>query len=192
MEARDVREMSYAEYVALERVADRKHEYVNGRVYAMAGGSPEHARLAGAMIAALTSALAGKPCAPFSSDLRVRVVATGRSTYPDVTVICGRLEHAGEDDDAVTNPAVIVEVLSDSTESDDRGDKWAHYQRIPSLREYVLVSQRSKRIEVYSRDAEQHDLWHYRDHAAGARAALPSVDITLSVDAIYASPLATT
>ncbi|MDQ3032742.1 MAG: Uma2 family endonuclease [Myxococcota bacterium] len=189
MEARDARDMSYAEYVALERVADRKHEYVNGRVYATAGGSPEHARLAGAVIGALTSALAGKPCAPFSSDLRVRVAATGRSTYPDVTVICGRVEHAAEDDDAVTNPAVIVEVLSDSTESDDRGDKWAHYQRIPSLREYVLVSQRSKRIEVYSRDAEQHDLWHYRDHSEGARAALPSLDVTLSVDEIYESPL---
>ena len=144
--------MTYAEYVAFEQTAARKHEYVNGRVYAMAGGSPEHARLAVAMSAALTTALRGKPCAPFSSDLRVRNVVTGRSSYPDLTVVCGALAHASDDPDAATNPAVIVEVLSESTERDDRGDKWAHYQRIASLREYVLVSQGSRRIEVYSRD----------------------------------------
>jgi Uma2 family endonuclease len=182
--------MSYSEYLTRERTSDRKHEYVNGRAYAMAGGSPEHARLSAAVISGLTAALVGRPCAPFSSDLRVRVVATGRSTYPHATVVCGKLEHAKDDEDAVTNPAVIVEVLSDSTESDDRGDKWAHYQRIPSLREYVLVSQRSPRIEVYSRDREQADLWHYRDHGVGARAELPSLGVALLVDAVYESPLA--
>lgn len=181
--------MRYAEYLALERSATQKHEYVNGRVYAMAGGSPEHARLAGAVIAALTTALRGKPCAAFSSDLRVRILATGRATYPDVTVVCGKLERAEDDPDAVTNPGVIVEVLSDTTESDDRGDKWAHYQRVPSLREYVLVSQRTQRIEVYSRDREQAGLWHYREHEAGAQVELPSLGVSLAVDDVYANPL---
>lgn len=155
----------------------------------MAGGSPEHARLSQAMGAELRAALRGKPCAPFSSDLRVKVVATGRATYPDVTVVCGGIERAADDDAAVTNPTLLVEVLSDSTESADRGDKWAHYQRIPQLREYVLVSQNTPRIEVYSRDPEQPDLWHYREHVAGALAHLPSLGVSLEVDAIYASPL---
>ncbi len=187
VEARDVREMTYAEYLSRERTSERKHEYVNGRVYAMAGGSPEHARLAARIIAALLSALEGKPCEPYTSDLRVRIVATGRSTYPDVTVVCGALERADDDPDAVTNPALLAEVLSDTTEGDDRGDKWAHYQRIPSLREYVLVSQRSHRIEVYSRDPAQADLWHYREFGAGAFVQLPALGVQLSVDGVYAN-----
>ncbi len=189
MEARDLGEMTYEAYIALERASATKHEYVNGRVYAMAGGSPEHARLAQAMGGELRAALRGKPCAPFSSDLRVRVVAKGRSTYPDVTVICGRVEHAIDDDGAATNPSLIVEVLSETTESADRGDKWAHYQRIPTLGEYVLVSQSSRRIEVYSRDPEIADRWHYQEHGKGATLALARLGVTLDVDAIYADPL---
>ena len=175
--------MTYAEYVAFDGAADARHEYVNGRVYAMAGGSPEHARLAVAVSGDLRVALRGKPCVPFSSDLRVRVAATGRATYPDVTFVCGKLER--DTGDAVTNPTVIVEVLSDSTEGEDRGDKWAHYQRIPSLREYVLVSQKAARVEVFSRDATQPELWHYRDHGSGARAAIESLGVVLEVDALY-------
>lgn len=181
--------MSYAAYLELERSTSAKHEFVNGRVYAMAGGSPEHARLAQAIGAELRNALRGKPCAPFSSDLRVRVAATGRTTYPDVTVVCGKLEHADDDDDAVSNPAVIVEVLSETTENADRGDKWAHYQHIVSLREYVLVSQKNQRIEVFSRDTEQTERWHYRDHGPGAVVKLPSIEGSLELDAIYRSPL---
>ncbi len=189
MQAHDVQTMTYVDYLELERVSATKHEFVNGRVYAMAGGTPEHARLGGAMLAALGAALRGKPCAAFSSDLRVRIVATGRSTYPDVTVVCGKLERAGDDEDAVTNPTVIAEVLSESTESADRGEKWSHYQRIASLREYVLVGQSSRRIEVFSRDAGQPELWHYREYGEGAHAGVPSLDATIDVDAIYANPL---
>ncbi len=181
--------MSYAEYVARERVSPTKHEWVNGRVYAMAGGSPEHARLAQAVGGELRAALVGRPCAPFSSDLRVHVVATGRATYPDVTVVCGKIEPAPGDGEAVTNPSVIVEVLSDSTESADRGDKWAHYQRIESLGEYVLVSQREPRVEVYSRDAEHPGLWRYREAGPGQRVELPSLGVSFAVDAIYTNPL---
>lgn len=189
MEARDVQEMSYADYLAAERRAATKHEYVNGRVYAMAGGTPEHARLAAAVAGDLREALRGRPCAVYSADLRVRVVATGRSTYPDVTVVCGALERAGDDADAVVNPTVIVEVLSDTTEADDRSDKWAHYQRLPSLREYVLVGQRQPRIEVFSRDPSTPDVWRYRDHGPGARLELPSLAVSIALDAIYADPL---
>ncbi len=140
--------MTYAEYLALERASEVKHEYVNGEAYAMAGGSPEHARLQGRALHVLTLALAGKRCDVFTSDLRVRIEATGRSTYPDVTVVCDRIDRAGDDPDAITNPALIVEVLSDSTEAEDRGAKWAHYQRLASLKHYVLVSQREQRVEI--------------------------------------------
>lgn len=140
------------------------------------------------MSTALTVALRGKPCAPFSSDLRVRNVVTGRSTYPDLT-ICGALAHAGDDPDAVTNPVVIVEVLSETTERDDRGDKWAHYQRIASLREYVLVSQASQRIEVYSRDDRQSELWRYREYGPGGSVGQPSLGVAIAVDEVYANPL---
>lgn len=182
--------MTHAEYVAFESAAATKHEYVNGRVYAMAGGSPEHSRLAAALIRDLSAQLHGKPCATFSSDLRVRVAATGRSTYPDVAVVCHALAHDTEDGNAVTNPTVLVEVLSESTESDDRGDEWAHYQRIPALREYVLVSQKHARVEVFTRDATEPDLWHYRDHGPGARVVLESLGVALDLDALYANPLA--
>lgn len=182
--------MSYADYVALERAAEAKHEYVDGRVYAMAGGTPEHARLAQAIGGELRQALRGRPCATFSSDLRVKIVATGRATYPDVTVVCGPLERAPDDDAAVSNLAVIVEVLSDTTETDDRSEKWAHYQRIPSLREFVLVSQKRARIEVYSRDPSSPDVWRYRDHGPGATVQLPSLDVTFALDDVYADPLA--
>jgi Uma2 family endonuclease len=141
--------------------------------------------LSQAIGAALTVALRGKSCAAFSSDLRVRIQATGRSTYPDVTVVCGKLERDAIDADAVTNPRVIVEVLSPSTESSDRGDKWAH---LDSLREYVLVSQSTPRVEVFSRDEAQSG-WLYRQYGAGQTVELRSLEASLDVDAIYANPL---
>jgi Uma2 family endonuclease len=104
-------------------------------------------------------------------------------------VVCGQLERAPGDEDAVTNPTLLVEVLSDSTETDDRGEKWAHYQRIPTLREYVLVSQHACRLEVFSRDEADPRLWHYREYLEGSRAALPGVGAELDVDEIYADPL---
>jgi len=144
--------ISYAEYLAAESASVTKHEYLRGEVYAMAGGTPTHAGLAMAVGVALSNALAGRSCRVFSSDLRVRVDETDLSTYPDVTVVCGRFESAEIDVDAATNPIVIVEVLSDSTEAYDRGEKFAHYRRLSSLREYLLVSQREPRLEVYSKN----------------------------------------
>lgn len=188
MEAAPSLEMTYEEYVPFERNAESKHEFVNGHVYAMSGGSPEHARLASAIITQLGLKLRGVSCVAFTSDLRVRIQATGRSTYPDVTVVCGKLERDAVDEDAVTNPCVIVEVLSPSTESSDRGDKWAHYQRVDSLREYVLVSQSTPRIEVYSRDEAQSG-WLYRQYGVGEAVQLRSLELSVDVDAIYANPL---
>jgi Uma2 family endonuclease len=140
----------YEEYLREEQKELQKHEWIDGEVYAMTGGSPEHARLQGRLIRLIGTARAGRPCEVFSADLRVRSRATNIATYPDITVVCGKLETDLEDGDAATNPTLIVEVLSPSTEAYDRGKKFAHYRRIASLREYVLVSQDSPIVEVFA------------------------------------------
>jgi Uma2 family endonuclease len=179
--------MTYAEYLAAEAVSDVRHEFLNGEVWAMAGGTPEHAALALAVGSELREALRGKPCRAFSADLRVRVVDTGLSTYPDVTVVCGQLEAAPDDPDAVTNPIVLVEVLSESTEGYDRGAKAAHYRRIPSLREFVLVSQAEPRIEVHHR--AESGRWELLEARPGETIELSSIGARLDVGAVYANPL---
>jgi Uma2 family endonuclease len=182
--------MSYAEYVAAEAQAEVKHEYLRGDVWAMAGGTPEHGALAASVIALLGSALRGKPCRIFSSDVRIRVQATDLSilaTYPDASVVCGRLELAPEDDRAIINPVLLVEVLSDSTEAYDRGQKFAHYRRIPSLREYLLVSQHEPRLELFRRG--QGESWELFEAGPGQSLTLSSVDAVLETDEVYRNPL---
>lgn len=179
--------MTYAQYLDLERASEIKHEYLRGEIFAMAGGSPGHSRLAANVIGELRTALRGRPCAVFTSDARVRIEATDRATYPDVTVVCGRLETAPDDPDSIVNPVVIVEVLSDATEADDRGEKFAHYRRLGSLQEYLLVSQRAQRIEVYRR---RDDRWVLDEAGAGETLRLASIDVAISVDEVYRDPLA--
>jgi Uma2 family endonuclease len=179
---------TYAEYRRFEDATDAKHEYLEGQILAMAGGTPEHAALGAAVIGLLSEQLTGGPCYPLSSDLRVRVPATGLATYPDVTVVCGALERDPEDPNAIVNPTLLVEVLSDSTEAYDRGEKLAHYRLIPSLREVVLVSHRERRIERRWRDPE--GTWRAEDAGRGGTAELTSIGARLVVDAIYdRSPL---
>jgi Uma2 family endonuclease len=180
--------MTYAEYLAAEAVSEIRHEFLNGEVWEMAGGTPDHAALAAAVSGELRSALQGKRCRVFSSDLRIRVLATGLSTYPDVSVVCGTFERAPEDKDASTNPVVLVEVLSDSTEAYDPGAKAAHYRQIPSLKEYVFVSQSEPLIEVYRRG--EGGSWELREARAGGKADLASLGIQLDVSVVYENPLA--
>jgi Uma2 family endonuclease len=177
--------MTYEEYLALEQTSAEKHEFVDGLVVAMAGGTLEHARLQARLIGELTRLLGDRPCVVYSADGRVRVQATNRSTYPDLTVVCGDTETASDDANAITNPILIVEVLSESTERDDRGAKFAHYRRLPSLQEYVLVSQDAPRVEVFRR-AEQ--MWTFREAVEGEEIELGSLGVTLSVDSIYRDP----
>lgn len=182
-----VSEMSYTEYLRAEDASPIRHEYVRGRVFAMAGGTPEHGALAAAVIRELGVALHKKKCRVYSSDLRVRVQETDLATYPDATVVCGKLETAQDDPNAVTNPTLLVEVLSDSTEAYDRGAKAAHYRRIPSLKEYVLVAQEEKRIEVYRRSPR--GSWELFEARSGEGVELDSLGIRLDVDAVYENPL---
>ena len=180
--------VSHAEYLALEEKSATKHEWRDGVIYGMAEGAPDHAGLAAAVVGELGTQLRGKRCRVYTADLKVRVLATGLATYADVSVVCGALEVDPEDKNAVTNPVVLVEVLSDSTEAYDRGEKFGHYRRIPSLAEYVLVSQRSPKIEVFRKN--EAGKWVLAEEAsAGEVAPLLSIGCALSVDEVYADPL---
>lgn len=138
------------EYLEHERQRDAKHELVHGVEVAMAGGTPKHNAIAGNVIVALGQRLRGR-CLVFPSDQRVHVETTGLFTYPDVTVVCGRPRFHPNGRDTLVNPRLVVEVLSSSTEAYDRGAKFAHYQSIAALEEYVLVTQTTKRVEHYRR-----------------------------------------
>jgi Uma2 family endonuclease len=153
---------TYGEYLAYEQDAAMKHEFVDGEILAMAGGSPRHSAIAMNVGVAIRL---GRPagCNVFQSDLKVRVLATGRARYPDVSMICGPVELDPADPyrQTITNPTLLVEVLSPSTEDVDRVSKRRDYQLIPSLREYVLVSQYERRVEVYRRQSSGG--WDYID-----------------------------
>ena len=174
---------SFPDYVRLEAYANVRHEFHSGVIYAMAGGTPLHAHLAGRVIDLLGPQLRGSRCKLFPSDLRVRVAATGLATYPDVTIVCGPLRTDPEDANAVVNPTVLVEVLSESTADYDRGEKLDHYKRIETAREIVLVSHREPLLEVWRRDAT--GAWSSHTARAGDRVLLPSIARELAVDDLY-------
>lgn len=167
----------------LEERSEVKHEFLDGEVYAMAGGTPEHAALAGRLALALGLAARGGGCEVFTSDLRVRVPATGLTTYPDLTLVCGEWRRDPEDPHTVTNPALLVEVLSDSTAAYERGEKLAHYQRIETLREVLLIAHDTPRLELWRREAGGH--WALMVAHAGEVLKLGSVAATLNVDELY-------
>ena len=178
------RRVSYEQYHAIERETDVRHEFIDGAVYAMAGGTPEHAALAARVIAALARGLGRGPCIAAGSDLKVYIPSARRSTYPDAAVVCGPFARADHDRNAVTNPKVLVEVLSDGTEADDRGEKFRDYATLASLEEYSLVGQHAPRIEVFRRNAD--GSWTLRVFEPGATVRLESVPAVFTVDEIYA------
>lgn len=140
------------EYLALEEKADHRSEYCNGEIFALAGGSVNHNLITGNVYAALRQLLAQRPCRAFMSDVRLHVEKSGLYTYPDVMVVCGKIEFVPGRDDTVTNPTVIVEVWSDSTKAYDRGEKFAMYRQIPTLQEYVMIDQTQPYVEHFRRD----------------------------------------
>jgi Uma2 family endonuclease len=180
---------TFDEYVVLEEDSGVRHEFLGGQVWAMSGGSPEHAAVIMNVGALLTGALRGKPCRTYSSDLRVRVLETGLGTYPDVTVICGHVEldPADRKGHTATNPCVLVEVLSPSTEDYDRGEKLGHYKRIASVNEILLVAHDRREVEIVRR--EDDGTWSREIARDGEVARLRSVACELPVAEIYRDPL---
>ncbi len=174
---------TWDEYLSIEEGSPIKHEVLAGEIFAMAGGTPEHAALGAAVLGELSAQLRGKPCRPYSSDLRVKTPSTGLTTYPDAAVICGEVERDPSAPTVVLNPTVLVEVTSDSTEDYDRGEKFEHYRGLSSLQEYVLVSHRERLIEVFRRSSQGE--WSRTEARTGGRVALTSIGCELSVDAIF-------
>ena len=142
------------EYLARERMAETKSEYLGGEIVAMAGATRAHNLMVGNLYRELSQQLRGGPCEAYVNDMRVRVNRTGLYTYPDIVVACGEIQFDDNQADTLLNPVVVIEVLSPKTEAYDRGDKFAHYRRLDSLQEYVLVAQDKMRVERYVRQGE--------------------------------------
>ena len=176
--------LSYAEYLALELTTETRHEYLDGEAWAMAGGSPRHSKIKTNLAVELGNALGDGPCQPYDSDLRIRTMETGLATYADLTIVCGPLERHPEDPHAVTNPAVVIEVLSPSTEGWDRGGKFRHLGRCPSLQVYVLVSQDEPLFEVYTRGSGS-DSWELRRYRGGQCVTLDTIGVEIEVERVY-------
>ena len=176
--------LSPEEYLAIERQAEYKSEYVDGVMYAMAGGSERHNLIAANLIISIGVQIRNRSCRVYPSDLKVRVPNSKRFFYPDVSVVCGGTRFADDERDVILNPIVIVEVLSESTAAYDRGKKFLSYQQIDSLREYLLVSQDEMIVEHYVR--QNNETWLYMK-AIGLEETilLPSIECEVRLRDIY-------
>jgi Uma2 family endonuclease len=175
--------VSPEEYLALERSSETRHEYADGEVFAMSGGTLEHSLTAANITRELGNALADRPCRVLSSDMRIQIPTRDRYVYPDGAVVCGKPQFEDATRDTLLNPILVVEVLSDSSERYDRGDKFAQYRTLPSLKEYVLASQKEPRLEVFTRQADES--WILRIYEAGETAMLTTIDCAIPVDRAY-------
>lgn len=178
---------SFGDYMRFEAQAHERHEFVGGLILAMAGGTLEHARRTATIITQLGEQLRGRRCSVFDANARVRVRETGNAYYPDASVVCEQAEVDPDDELSITNPVVLVEVLSPSTAEYDRTDKLADYQRRPSVQHVVHVLHDSRRVEVWSRHGES---WRRQAWSEGERATLAGIGCSLDVSEVYRDPLA--
>ena len=186
MASRQERSYTLEEYLAFERDSEVKHEYLDGRVYAMSGASPNHNRVTVNLTREVSAQLRGRGCEPFGSDMRVRIPETGLHTYPDLSVVCGEPRFERDVLDHLMNPTLLVEVLSKSTASYDRGEKFRHYRKIPSLREYVVVEQDRAHADHYARAGAAGDRWLLTEvHGLDATLALPAIGCALAMRDVY-------
>lgn len=176
---------TYADYCGVELDdPSHKHEFLDGEIYAMAGGTEDHSALAAEVLWCLRNALGERPCRVHTSDLRLYVEAMGMATFPDGTVICGPFEqHAPSPKATAKNPLVLVEITSDSSEESDHGTKLEAYRTIPTLRDYIIVSHRERRLHVHHRGDD--GVWSTRVAIAGGEVGVDSLGAVLVVDAVY-------
>lgn len=184
MTAQPKRSWTVEEYLTFERSSDVKHEYVAGDVFAMAGATATHNIIVANIIASLHAQTRQRDCTVFPSDMRLKIVSYNSYTYPDVTVVCGEIRYEDEHQDTLLNPTLIVEVLSPSTEQHDRGRKSQYYRSIPSLKEYILVSQHEPHVEHFVRHSDYQ--WLFTE-TSDLRSAvhLPAIGCTLALADIY-------
>jgi Uma2 family endonuclease len=181
------RRFSSEEYLQMEEASPSRHEYHDGEILAMSGGSYEHSLIITNVGAALHAALIGKPCRVLDSNLRVGIVSSGRFVYPDIYIICGAPQFDPRDrtQQSVTNPRIVVEVLSPSTEAYDRGAKFNHYRELKSFEEYVLVSQDQASAETFFRQSD--DTWLFTPYSGiNAVAKIRSMALELRLADVYA------
>jgi Uma2 family endonuclease len=179
------RKFTAAEYLAIERQAEYRSEFLDGEMFAMAGASREHNILKDNLIVEVGIQLKGGPCRTLSTDQRVKIDRTGMYTYPDIVIVCGKPEYDPADRDTLTNPQVLFEILSPTTEASDRGRKFRHYQQLPSLREYILVSQDRMQVERFVRQPD--DTWVLTVFAdPDGEFSLASAPVRFPLAAIYA------
>lgn len=172
------------EYLALERKAEYKSEYLNGEIFAMSGASERHNLIVANVLASLHAQLRNRPCRVYPSDLRVKVEEPGLYTYPDITAICSKPQFEDRHVDTLLNPETIVEVLSPSTEAYDRGMKFGSYRKLPSLQEYVLISQGEPHIELYVRQPDNQWLLSEASNLQDV-VRLPSINCILTLAEVY-------
>jgi Uma2 family endonuclease len=170
------------EYLAIERISPIKHEYLQGQMVAMAGASKAHVIITGNLSAQLVNHLRGTGCIAYAADMKVRLPALNLFYYPDLSVTCDP-QDLNSDEDFILHPKLIVEVLSDSTEAFDRGDKFADYKSISSLEEYVLVHQKQILVERFQR--RSNDLWVPQTYCAGDTVQFTSLNFACSIEILY-------
>lgn len=178
------RTFTSAEYLKMEEAAESKSEYYAGEIFAMAGGTSDHSLVAVNLTIELGQQLATKPCRLYNSDMRLFIEQSGLYTYPDAMIVCGKVQQAKGRKDTVTNPNLIVEVLSESTRDYDRGQKFKFYKQIPSLQEYILVESENARVEYYRRG--DGDKWMIEIHEGlDALLKLESIECEIPLQRIY-------
>jgi Uma2 family endonuclease len=184
MRPNPIQKLSPEEFLEFERSSGEKHEYLDGVVVAMSGAKRNHNKIVTNLSGLIWQHLRGKDCESYTNDMRVFVPKTGAFTYPDLVVVCGEPEFKDTVPDTLTNPLLLVEVLSDSTEGYDRGTKFQHYRSIQSLREYVLVAQTEARIEKY---VKQGDGFWILSEAVGpdAQITFETIDCTIPLAEVY-------
>lgn len=174
---------TFEDYLAAEREAEVRHEYVDGQVFDMVGATENHNIIVANLTTLLTTQMKGRPCLVYANDMKVRIDVLDACKYPDVTALCGEREFLDDSRDVLLNPSLIIEVLSESTEAYDRGEKFALYRRLGSLEEYVLVSQDRVLVELYTRQADGG--WLLTEYNNNEKIVLSSIDCALMLNDIY-------
>lgn len=183
MASNPVSKLTVEQYLALDRAAERKSEFLDGEMFAMSGVSFRHDQIQMNFIVGLAPALRGRNCRIFSGEVRVRVSAS-MYAYPDLSIVCGKVESGDQNQDILLNPIILFEILSPSTANYDRGLKFQRYRTIQSLREYILVDQNQVQIEQYTRQAD--NKWIFRDYQRlDEDLQMPSIDVSLPLQRIY-------
>jgi Uma2 family endonuclease len=176
--------LTVEEYLQWEKASSQKHEFYRGEVFAMSGASARHNVISKNLTRDLATALKGHPCQPYGSDFRVHIPENTLFTYPDISIVCGDIVSSEEDEDSFLHPTIVIEILSPSTKSYDRGEKFKLYRDIPTLKEYILVDSESINIEAWR--INEKNKWELHEYnSLDQQLQLPTLSLTLSLADIY-------